>query len=69
MNSRTVLKNHEPVHEMHGKCVFVPHDVYSRMRTTNLNLIMQKGSRAVQMIIAHKSFHIIYIYLKDESKK
>ena len=44
----------------HGKCIFVPHDVYSRMRTTNLNLIMQKSSRVVQMIIAHKSFNIIY---------
>ena len=31
------------------------------MRTINLDLIMQKGSRVVQMIIAHKSFHIIFI--------
>ena len=37
------------------------------MRTINLNLIMQKGSRVVQMIIAHKSFHI-FTSLKDESK-
>ena len=36
------------------------------MRTTNLNLMMQKGSRVVQMIIAHKSFHIIYIFKRLE---
>ena len=40
---------------------------YSRIRTTNLNLMMQKGSRVVQMIIAHKSF-IYFTYLKDEIK-
>ena len=38
------------------------------MRTTNLNLMMRKGSRVVQMIIAHKSFHIIYIFKKMRSK-
>ena len=37
------------------------------MRTINLNLMTQRGSRVVQMIIAHKSFHIIYIF-KNESK-
>ena len=61
MNLCTVLKNHEPVHVKHGKCIFVPQGEYSRMRTTNLNFIMQKGSCVVQMIIAHKSFHIVYI--------
>ena len=38
------------------------------MRTTNLNLKMQKGSRVVQMIIAHKSFHIIYIFKRRDQK-
>ena len=38
------------------------------MRTTNLNLMMQKGSRVVQMIIAHKSFHIIYIFKRLDQK-
>ena len=42
----------------HGKCIFVRQDVYSRMRTIKLDLLMQKGSRVVQMIIAHKGFHI-----------
>ena len=37
------------------------------MRTINLNLMMQKGIRVVQMITAHKSF-LIFTYLKDESK-
>ena len=60
-NLCTVLKNHEPVHVKHRKCIFVPQGKYSRMRTINLNLIMQKGSRVVQMIITRKSFHIIYI--------
>ena len=64
-----VLKNHEPVRVKHRKCIFVPHDVYSRMRTRHLNLIMQKGSRVVQMIIAHKRFHIIYIFKIREQKK
>ena len=58
LNLCTVLKNHEPVHVKHGKCFFVPHGVYSRMRTTNLNLMMQKGSRVVQMIITHKSYSV-----------
>ena len=58
----TVLKNHEPVYVKHGKCIFVPQGEFLRMRTINLNLMMQKGSRVVQMIIAHKSFHIIYIF-------
>ena len=62
LNLCTVLKNHEPVHVKHGKCIFVPQGEYSRMRTTNLNLMMQKGSRVVKMIIAHKMFHIIYIF-------
>ena len=38
------------------------------MGTTNLNLMMQKCSRIVQMIIAHKVF-ILFTYLKDEIKK
>ena len=44
------------------KMHFVPQGEYSHMHTTDLNLMMQKGSRVVQMIIAHKSFHIIYIF-------
>ena len=52
----------------HGKCRFVPHDVYSRMRTTNLNLMMQKGCRVVQMLIAHKRFDIIYIFKRWGAK-
>ena len=63
-----VFKNHEPVHVKHGKCIFVPQGEYSRMRTINLNLMMQKGSRVVQMIIAHKSFHIFYIFIKMRAK-
>ena len=62
LNLCTVLKNHEPVNAKHGKCIFVPKGKYSHMRTTNLNLMMQKGSRVVQMIIAHTRFHIIYIF-------
>ena len=68
LNSCTVLKNHEPLHVKHGTCIFVPHDVCLRMRTTNLNLMMQKGNRVVQMITAHKSFHIIYIFKRWEQK-
>ena len=62
LNLCTVLENHEPVHVKDGKCIFVPQGEHSRMRMTNLNLMMQKGSRVVQMIIAHKSFHVIYIF-------
>ena len=61
-----MLKNHEPVHVKHGKCIFVPQGEYSRMRTINLNLMMQKGSPVVQMIIAQKSFHMIYIFKRLE---
>ena len=43
------------------KMHFVPQGEYSRMRTTNFELMIQKGSRVVQMIITHKRFHIIYI--------
>ena len=46
---------------------FVPQGKYSGMRTTNLNLMMQKGSWVVQMIIAHKSV-ILFAYLKGEIK-
>ena len=69
-NLCTVLKNHEPVHVhvKHGKCIFVPQSEYSRIRTINLNLITQKGGRVVQMIIAHKRFHIIYILKKMKAK-
>ena len=63
LNLCMVLKNDEPVHVKHGKCIFVPLGEYSRMSTTNFkHLLVQKGSRVVQMIIAHKSFHIIYIF-------
>ena len=37
------------------------------MRTKNLNLIMQKVSRVVHMMITHTNFHI-FSYLKDEIK-
>ena len=50
-----------------GKCIFEPKGEHSRMRTTKLDLMMQKGSRVVQMIMAYKRFHIIYIF-KDEIK-
>ena len=74
MNLSTELKTHEPVHVKHGKCIFVPKGEHSRMRTTNLNLMMQKGNRVVQMIITIKSCHTCTIYfyntyLKDEIKK
>ena len=62
LNLCTVLKNHEPVHVKHGKCIFVPQGEFSRMRTTNLNSMMQEGSRVVQVIIALKSFHINYTF-------
>ena len=52
----------------HGKLIVVPQGYYSRMRTVNLDLIMQKGSRVVQMKIAQNVF-ILFTYLKDESKK
>ena len=56
------FENHEPEHVKLGKCIFVPQGEYSRMRTINLDLIIQKGSRVVQMIIAQKRFHNIYIF-------
>ena len=62
LNLCTVLKNHEPVHVKHRKCIFVLLGEYSGMGTTNLNLMMQKGSRVVQIIITHKIFHIFYIF-------
>ena len=37
------------------------------MSTINLDLLMHKGSRAIQMINAHKGF-MLFTYLKDESK-
>ena len=55
----TVLKNHEPVHAKLGKCNFVPRGELPHMRTINLDFIVQKGSRVIQMIIAHKTFQII----------
>ena len=65
LNMCTVFKNHEPVHAKHGKCSFVPRGEYSRMRTINLDLIMQKGSRVYRMIIAHNSFFfILFTYFK-----
>ena len=42
---RMVLKNQELVHVEHGECIFVPQVEFSDMRNTNLNLMMQKGSR------------------------
>ena len=58
----------EPVHVKHEKCMFVSRGLYSRMRTINLDLIMQKCNRVIQMIIAHISFHIIYILKRREPK-
>ena len=37
------------------------------MRTINLDLIMQKSGRVVQIIIAHMRL-TLFSYLKDESK-
>ena len=51
-----------------GKCIFVPQGEFSRMRTSNLNLMMQKGSRVVQVIIAHKKI-ILITHLEDEIKQ
>ena len=62
LNSCMVLKHHEPVHVKHGKCIFVAQGRYLCMCTTNLNFVMQKASRVVQIISAHKSFGIIYIF-------
>ena len=62
LNLCRVLKKHEPVHAKHGKCIFVPRGKFLRMRTTNMNLVMQKGSRVVHMLIAHKNFHFIFIF-------
>ena len=56
------VEKSEPVHGKQGKCIVVPQGEYSRMRTTNLNLMMQKGCRAVQMIIAHKGLPFMYIF-------
>ena len=50
------------------KMHFVPRGEYSRMRTINFILIMQIGSRVVQIIIVHKSFHIIYIKMRAKNK-
>ena len=63
-NLCTVFKN--PVHVKHEKCIFVPRGVCSRMRTINIDLITQKGSQVVQMIILHKNVHIIYILIRRE---
>ena len=55
-------KNHELVHVKHEKCgFFLPRGVNSRMRTINLDLTMQKGSRVVPMMIVIKYVNIIYI--------
>ena len=47
-------------HVRHRKCIFVPREKYPRMHTKNLDLIMQKGSRFVQMIIGHNYFYTFY---------
>ena len=39
------------------------------MRTTNWNLMMQKNSWVIQMIIAHQSFHIINIFKMRSKNK
>ena len=63
-----VLKNHEPVHVKHAECIFVSRGEYSRMHTENLDLIMQKDSQVVQIIIGHKSFQIICRFKQWEEK-
>ena len=55
------------MHVKHGKCIFVPQGENSRMCTISLNLMMQKGSRVIQMIVVH-IFLILFTYLKGESK-
>ena len=51
------------------KCIFVPRGEHSHMHTINWNLMMQKDSRVIQMIIAHQRFLIInIIILKMRSK-
>ena len=55
-------KKHEPMYAKHENAFLVHRGVCSRMHTINLDLIMQKGSQIAQMIIALKSFHIIYIF-------
>ena len=58
LNLYTVLKNHErEARKMH----FVPQGEFSRMRTTNLNLMMQISSPVVQIIIAHKFSYYLHI--------
>ena len=52
---RAILKNFKFVHGF---------EKTNRMHTLNLDLMMQKRSRVVQMIIEHKNVHIIYIFKK-----
>ena len=54
-NSRARARETRKMHFCTTRLVFA-HAHY------NHDLIMQKGSRVVQMIIAHKSLHIIYIF-------
>ena len=49
----------------HGKCIFVPQGEYSRMRTTNLNLMMQKGSWVVQQKFSYY-LHILKMRSKNK---
>ena len=56
LNVYMVMKNHEPVHVKHRKCIFVPPGEFLCMCIKHYDLIMQKDS---QIIIRHKSFQII----------
>ena len=51
----------------HRKCNSVPQGEHSRMCTKNLELIMQKDSHVVQIIIGPKVFRL-FADLKDEKK-
>ena len=51
------------------KMHFCTQGEFSCIRTINLNLMIQKGSRVIQMIIAHKSFfYIFYIFKRRDQK-
>ena len=42
--------------------------LYPKVSTKNLDLIMQKDSLVIQMIIGHKNFQIIYRFNRPEEK-
>ena len=55
------LKNQEPVHVKHEKCIFVPKDKYSLIYIKNLDFILQKDSQVFHIIIGHKRFQSMKI--------